>query len=226
MKKLTFLFLFSFCFHSCLPGEDCPQNINILPIYGKAKKCKEQIDNDQQFLAGCDKSFPSRDSAYRHYIMRGWQYLGCDSMDISMKRFNQAWLLDSTKAEAYWGIAALLGKEDKFKESIVFFEKALNLKKIDGGPMRDGNLLRDAALSYENYFFETKDKQYLEHSLVYLKESLEFNADNPLVYHDLVVNYYYFSQTDSAKKYMAITDRYDTKLIPQELRDLINQNPK
>ena len=89
--------------------------------------------------------------------------------------------------------------------------------------MLSGNLLRDASLSYSNYFFETKGKQYLYKSVDYLKKSLTFNADNPLVYHDLVVDYYYFSQIDSAKKYMTIVDKYNPKLIPQELRDIINR---
>ena len=130
MKKLLLLFLFSFSLYSCLSGQDCPQNINVLPLYGRAKKCKEQIDNDKQFISECDKTFPSRDSAYRHHIMRGWQYFDRDSINTSMKRFNQAWLLDSTKAEAYWGIGSLLGKKGEFNKSIEFFEKALSLKKI------------------------------------------------------------------------------------------------
>ena len=220
LSLLTLLFIFGLC--SCLPGERCPENINTLPLYGHAKKCQGQIEADKEFIAECDKTFPNRDSAYRHHIKSGWQYLEEDTL-TSMKRFNEAWLLDSTKAEVYWGIGALLGREGKFKESIDFFEKALSLKKLDESPLLNGNLLRDASISYGNYFFETKNKQYLDKSIEYLRKSLVYNADNPLAYHDLAVDYYYYSQNDSAKKYMAITDKYNAKLIPQELRDSINR---
>jgi len=97
------------------------------------------------------------------------------------------------------------------------------MQKSSESPMMTGNLLRDAALSYENLFFETKTMQYLITSIEYLKKSLESNTDNPLAYHDLTVAYYYDSKKDSAKKYLDFADKYDSTLIPPELREIINK---
>lgn len=223
MKNIFILILLLSGFLAACSQEDCPEGINTLPMYGRVKKCKEQIEVDKKFIDESLKLFPSRDSAYRHHVMRGWQYLSCDSLNTSMKRFNQAWLLDSTKAEAYWGFGALLGRRGEYKESIDFFEKALHSKKINSSAMLDGNLLRDAALSYGNYFFNTKKMSYLVTAIKYLKESLKYNSDNPMAYHDLTVDYFYYGELDSARKYMVITEKYDPKLIDNELRKMVDK---
>jgi tetratricopeptide (TPR) repeat protein len=192
-------------------------------MYGRVIKCKEQIEYDNEFLSGCKKTFPDNDSAVRHHLLRGWEYLNNNDLNTSMKRFNQAWLLDSSRADIYWGFGALMGKKNNFKASVDFFERALALQKMDASAIIKGNLWRDAALSYENYFYETKEIHYLNISIKYLKKSLEFNPDNPMAYHDLTVAYFYHSQNDSARKYMNLSDKYNPKFIPEELRKLITK---
>lgn len=48
-------------------------------------------------------------------------------MFAAIRRFNQAWLIDSTRWEVYWGFAATEGKMDKYESSKYYYEKALNL---------------------------------------------------------------------------------------------------
>ena len=79
----------SICFGAC-SQEECAPGINELPMYGRAKKCKEQIENDNQFLSGCRKPFPDNDSAVRHHVTRGWEFLNSGDLGTAMKRFNQA----------------------------------------------------------------------------------------------------------------------------------------
>lgn len=70
-------------------------------MYGYEKKCKEQIEADTFFLHESDKIDMDRKVACVHEIERAWEYFNTNNLDSSMKRFNQAWLLDSTNIEFF-----------------------------------------------------------------------------------------------------------------------------
>ena len=76
----------------------------------KTKILKENVKNspNSAFDKESIKKFGSVDSAVAVYIDRAWQYYYTDSLDSAMKRFNQAWLLNSDFSDAYFGFAALL----------------------------------------------------------------------------------------------------------------------
>ncbi|MDB4904169.1 MAG: hypothetical protein JWQ63_3450 [Mucilaginibacter sp.] len=215
MKYSLIIYTFiSFLTTSCAHSQDCIDGINKLPMYGGVKKCKEQIETDNRFLAECDKS-SSRKEAAAHMVMRGWQYFYNKKPDTAMMRFNQAWLLDSLNSEIYWGFGNLLGAQEKFKESIPFFERSL---KLDPNNSR---VLHDMSVSYGNTFVQTKDKKYLNASINYLKMAVNLEPKNPQFYGELTSAYCYFVQKDSAKKYLKITEQLDPSAINPEVKKLL-----
>tara|TARA_R110000868_G_scaffold295250_4_gene555681 strand:- start:1093 stop:1434 length:342 start_codon:yes stop_codon:yes gene_type:complete len=113
MKKILFLIILSQ--FSCKSQTDCPQGINLLPMYGEVKKCEQQIISDDEFILESEKQFKNRKKAAEYYVSQGWEYFYKDDNDTSMKRFNQAWLLDKTNAQVYWGFGNLLGKKSEFE---------------------------------------------------------------------------------------------------------------
>ena len=72
--------------------------INLLPRYGNAPKSAQLLRADAAFLAFCDKIFPTRKAAAAHVATRGWFFLRAGEANTAIKRFNRAWLLDSTHA--------------------------------------------------------------------------------------------------------------------------------
>jgi hypothetical protein len=44
----------------CTSVQDCPEKINLLPMYGKQQKCAEQLYADQSFLKEMDSIFWER----------------------------------------------------------------------------------------------------------------------------------------------------------------------
>ena len=56
MKRYLSLFLVSILFMSCTQAQNCPEGINLLPMYGKVKKCSDQIQYDNEFLRQLTKS--------------------------------------------------------------------------------------------------------------------------------------------------------------------------
>jgi tetratricopeptide (TPR) repeat protein len=217
--KLNFIIccIISFFACGCAQSLDCKDGINKLPLYGngKVKKCMEQIADDNQFIAECEKS-PGRVAASKHIIMRGWEYFYKNQLDTSMMRFNQAWLLDSLNAEVYWGIGNILGKKKQFKESLPFFEKALKLDPDNS------KIWADESVSYGDIFSETRDVKYLNLAISLLKNAIKFDPKNPKWYGQLTSAYSYFMQKDSARKYMAITDKIDPNAVNPEARKMIN----
>jgi tetratricopeptide (TPR) repeat protein len=198
----------------CAQSQDCPEGINKLPMYGNVKKCKEQIEDDKEFIASSEK-LSTRKAAAEHMVMRGWQYLRSNLLDTSMMRFNQAWLLDSLNSEIYWGFADNLGMQGKYKESLPFFKRSLKMNP------NNARIWQDAFTSYGNVFGQTNDKKYLDAAIDALKHAIKLDPNNPQYYGQLTSAYSYYMQKDSARKYMAITDKLDPSAVNPQVRKML-----
>jgi len=214
-RSLILCCLISLLAYGCAQSQECIEGINKLPMYGNVKKCKQQIEDDNQFIALCEKS-TGRKAAAEHMVMRGWQYLRSNHLDTSMMRFNQAWLLDSLNSEIYWGFGDNLGMQRKFKESLPFFERSLKLNP------NNPRVWLDASTSYGNVFGQTNDQKYLNAAIDALKNAIKLDPNNPKYYGQLTSAYSYFMQKDSARKYMAITDKLDPNAVNPQVRKMIN----
>lgn len=216
MQSILLFSAFTIIFLSCSTAADCPEGINSLPMYGKVKKCKEQIELDSTFLKSCDVNFKhDRKEASKYYESRGWQFLYKNKTDTAMFRFNQAWMLDSLNASVYWGFANLTGMKGKLKESMPLFKRALQLDPSNA------KIWTDASNSYGQLFVQTQNKKLLDTAIQYLKTSVRLNPNNPAAYAQLTAGYTYFMQKDSAKKYLKISDKLNPDAVNPHVRKLI-----
>ena len=112
--------------------------INTIPMYGNAEKPPEIREVDRQFIKAAIDTFGSADSAAYVYASLGWSYLFDGKMKTAIRRFNQSWLLDSSKADCYFGFAGyqeITGKNDFNKyyqmgrESSGYINRCLNTEK-------------------------------------------------------------------------------------------------
>lgn len=142
-------------------------DINLLPKYGLLQKADWQKVADENFVSGMDERYHGdRTKASIDTSARGWQYLMQHDQDDAMRRFNQAWLLDSNNGYALWGMAAVEGSFGKLDESLKLFAEA---EKFVGGEinfsvdyakalgtaaaMRNDNvMLKDALNRYEDIY--------------------------------------------------------------------------
>ena len=168
----------------CVQSQDCVDGINKMPLYGngKVKKCPEQLKVDQEFIA-TEEKITTRKAAAAHMIMRGWEFFHKNQLDTSIMRFNQAWLLDSLNAELYWGLGDVLGKQQKFKESIPFFEKSLKLNA------KEPKVWADESISYGNIFFQSRDINYLNLAIYSIKTAISLSPNNAQYYSQLTSSY-------------------------------------
>ncbi|CAH8281242.1 hypothetical protein EV196_1216 [Mariniflexile fucanivorans] len=214
--KHILLFVVLIIFNNCAKN-DCIQGINNLPKYGKIKKCAEQITLDNEFIKGCDTIYPNRKIAAIHYIDLAWGYFYNNQIDLSMKRFNQAWLLDKNNADIYWGYGNLMGKKGEFEESLKYFEESIQINS------QNAKVWESKAISHGQLFFKTKEKKSLNELIECLKISLKIDPNNARAYGQLAGAYGQIKEKDSLEKYIKLTDQIDSTFVHPEVRKLMNQ---
>ena len=215
-QPLLYLSLF---FSSCTSTEKCPAGINLLPMYGGQTKCEEQLKDDKKFISECNAQFKNRQIASTYHVDKGWEYFYKKDYETSMRRFNQAWLLDSLiNADVYWGFGNLLGTKHEFRKSLPLLEKSIKLNS------NNPKVFECIATSYGQLFFETKDAILLNKSIDNLKFAIQLDPKSASAFGQLTAAYIYFTQKDSARKYLALTDKIDPKAITPEIRKLLTEN--
>jgi tetratricopeptide (TPR) repeat protein len=212
MKKILFLILLSQL--SCKSQTDCPEGINLLPMYGEVKKCEQQIELDNEFILESEKQFKNRKEASEYYVSKGWEYFYKDDNDTSMKRFNQAWLLDNTNSQIYWGFGNLLGRKKEFEKSIKYLQKSLELEP------NNAKVYECISTSYGQLYLKTKDIKYLDLRINNLNKALKIEPNNGRTLGELASSYSYLMQKDSLIKYIKKTDEIDSKFINPKVREI------
>ena len=81
-------------------------NTRLLPKYGNVKKTEQQKKLDQEFIETLLKQDGTNRKASAHMIQIGFSYIYKD-IKTAMYRFNQAFLLDSTNTDIYWGFGGI-----------------------------------------------------------------------------------------------------------------------
>lgn len=212
MRKILFLVIITLL--SCKPQEDCPEGINLLPMYGEVKKCEQQIELDKEFILESERQFENRKKASEYYVSKGWEYFYKNDNDTSMKRFNQAWLLDNSNPQVYWGFGNLLGKKNEFEKSIKYFKKSIELDS------KNSKVYECISTSYGQMFYKTKEQKFLNLRIENLKKALRIEPKSGKVLGELASSYAYLYQKDSLRKYIKKTDEIDSKFVNPEVREM------
>jgi tetratricopeptide (TPR) repeat protein len=107
-----------------------PTQIDNLPMYGQPELPRPTMfkQADEAFIANAAASFGGdRKLASLSWTGEADRYLAEHNLDAAMRRYNQAWLLDGTNYEAYWGFGRVLIEQDKFDDAVRHLKKAVEL---------------------------------------------------------------------------------------------------
>jgi tetratricopeptide (TPR) repeat protein len=155
--------------------------INLSPMYGYAIKDDRYKKYDRDFIdttllnCKCDLS-----TASISLSDLGWKYFQKINLEVSLKRFNQSYLLDSTNYQLYWGFAAIMGFQKRNDEAINLFNKAFHYYKEP----KDSHYVRlciDATNPFIDIYMQTKDKRNIDSAFKLLIQAYEIQPDNPKV---------------------------------------------
>ena len=105
-----------------------PTLIDQVPMYGGMDRSQypELKAADEKLTEDASKHFGSREKAAAAWIEQGFRFYQQDRLDMAMRRFNQAWLLDPNNAEVYAGFAAVLHDQGKNCPAMKMMEEALS----------------------------------------------------------------------------------------------------
>nr|WP_315229474.1 hypothetical protein [uncultured Albidiferax sp.] len=136
------------------------QDTSQLAKYGGIARNAEQREADEEFLKSVDFDFPGdRKKASEEFVKWGWDYIRQRDLVSAMRRFNQAWLLDSTSGTALWGMASVLGLKGEHAAAVALYGEADLTQSSNKNFSADyamtlgvsGKLLRDPSLVQKSY---------------------------------------------------------------------------
>lgn len=110
-------------------NEQSEANIRLLPRYGHKQKTGEQRQSDRSFVDEMlqqERFKGDRTAASNHMIGLGFDYLYRGDMKTAMYRFNQAYLLDSSNTDIYWGYGGVYMTLGAYDQARVQYEEGLS----------------------------------------------------------------------------------------------------
>lgn len=175
--------------------------VNLYPMYGYAQKSPDLINDDNKFINNALEICKcSKQEASKLVSDLGWSYFKQGNSEIANKRFNQAYLLDSTNYLIYWGFGVVMGRQNRNDESVFLFKKAISYKqnKSDTAYAR---LCMDVCKPLAGIYNENKQKDYLNEALGYMKIVSSILPTSPDVYFQY--SHLYFDIADYQKAFYA-----------------------
>lgn len=109
--------------------------IDEVPMYGGMDRSAipELKAGDEKLIADTTRQWGSREKASLAFTGQGFRFYARDQLDMAMRRFNQAWLLDPSNPHAYWGFGAVLHDQDRMCDAMAHYEKALSFNHYISG---------------------------------------------------------------------------------------------
>lgn len=161
------------------------KNINILPMYGEIEKTEEQKKADKEFIEETIKLAGNRENAFKKVIDIAWKFSNENKLDESMKRFNQAWLLDSENPEVFMGFGVVVARSGDLDRSIEFFNEGLNMSPNN---KLKGEIFFNLGTTF---FYKSKNVHNLKEKNIFLEGSNKYYEEAVLKNQNK--SYYYSS---------------------------------
>jgi len=145
---------------------------NVLPMFGPGQKTDQQKEIDEEFIQTVLGQYGTSEAACEAHIDFAWRYLYNKDTETAMKRFNQAWLLESEYPDSYYGFSVLLRLNNNPEEADRFEKMAVNL---DPSLERAKECYRHAANCLEQY-------QIFEQVIYYYSKLIELSPNDAFNY--------------------------------------------
>ena len=196
-------------------------DIRMLPMYGHQQKTKEQIQADDDFLKTVLEQDKTKKAGSEHLIKLGFTYAYQGNLQTAMSRFNQAWLLDSTNANVFWGFGGVYFYLQAFDETIKMYNLGLVIDSTNT------NLLTDLGNIYLTKYDDSKpDKELLAQANSYLEKSYQLNPKYSSTVYKLIISSLYSGDCEKAKKYFKECEKLERNPITDVFRNNFKEKCK
>lgn len=233
---LKLLFLVSFGHNVCEAQEqqmtlvqwndEAKSNIRLLPKYGQVLKTESQMKSDQEFIETTLKLHTTSRNASNQMIDLGFKYLYRD-IKTAMYRFNQAYLLDSTNTDIYWGYGGVYMNLGDYERAEKQYQEGLAIDPTNT------HLLTDYGTFFLSQYYErqpTDEKSALsnlELAISYLEKSYKLVGSDQSTTYKLSICYWNKGDCENAWKYYDISKNIGGRNIDEDyVADLNGKCPR
>lgn len=157
------------------------------PLFGGLSAAQAEQALGPATVAALATSFASRAEASQFFSRTGYNYLVESKSDTAAYRFNLAWVLDPTNAEAYHGLGIVASNGPAPESAIGLLEQGLALAPTSSPLLAD--LGTSHLLRYEQD--KKKGKKDLQTGTELLQKATAQDATNAAAWQQLARAYYY-----------------------------------
>jgi len=158
--------------------------IDDVPMYGGMDRSAvpELRAADERLIADAINQFGSREKASMTFADQGFRFYGQDRLDMAMRRFNQAWLLDPNNPQVYWGFGSVLHDQEKMCDAMRQYEKALSFGTYIPGLLPDAARVISLCAIQDKTLAGEDRKKLHERSDALYSEAVEKDKNKGYVY--------------------------------------------
>ncbi|MCW2263984.1 MULTISPECIES: tetratricopeptide repeat protein [Sphingobacterium] len=200
--------------------KEAKTEIRLLPKYGNAVKTKEQKTIDQELIKSYLEKAGTNRKASELLIKLGFDYLYKQDLKTAMYRFNQAWLLDPTNADVFWGFGAIYFSFEDFESAMQQYDEGLKLNA------NSSNILTDKATVYMTRFMENHGDKDFNLAINNFKKSYSIDPKNQNTLFKMSVCYFVKNDCENAWKYYNECIKLGGKPITKEYTEALTQGCK
>lgn len=206
-------------------SEQAKTNKRLLPKYGNQPKTSQELEADKSFIEStlASPEFKGdRRMASNYFIGRGFDYIYKRDAKTAMYRFNQAYLLDSTNTDIYWGYGAFYMTDNNLTAARQQYEAGLKRAP------NSSHLLTDYATTYlaeyQRLTSEGKTQEAasaMKSAIINLEKSYAADSKDQNTLFKLSVCHFLKGDCSSARKYYDTCKTLGGKPITQEFTDAL-----
>lgn len=171
---------------SCTTSISTVRGITIdqTPMYGGIDRQANPILRaaDEQFISGVVKEFGSREVASERFVEQGVRFYQLDDYSKAMKRFNQAWLLNSRNPGAFWGFAMVDHDQGNHCDARRMIEKSFELGLKNPIALADAGRIYTLCAVSDNPFAADKKHEYLAQSDQLYQQAISQSPNNDYIF--------------------------------------------
>ncbi len=198
------------------------EDLSLLPKYGEKEKTKNQKLADEQFINDFLKEGITREEASEGIVSGAWEWYYQGDLETAMKRFNQAWLMNSNNPEVYIGFGTIVGFQGKTDEAITLFEEGLEYQSEH--PILMCNL--GFAYNIKALEQESDRNEYFEKSIDYFETANEIDSEVEFCHAQWAVSLYNQDKFGEAIEHINKSQKLGgASLDPDFVNDFIYKNP-
>lgn len=200
--------------------EEAKENIRLLPEYGHMPKNEGQKEADSIFIKESLEQDGTPRKASDHLVSLGFQYLNKGNIKTAMYRFNQAWLIDSTNENAWWGFGAIYFTFHDMERAEAMFDKGLSMNP------KSSVILTDKATIYTVRLDDSFNKTDFEKARALFEQSYAIDPENQNTLFKLSALHYRNNDCKSALRYYEENMKLGGKQITKTYIDALKEKCK